>query len=1363
MKRLLVLAAALGLLVAIGMPAGVVIAKVPVSARPVAVTTHVDKAKTKLDKKLRNAVESGSNATMAVWATVLGNPKPVLARLQGGRAATAPNGKVSLVVGRIRAQQLPKLASITGVVSVGLVQLKQTARPLGDPDPDLGTRLPSRTALKSAARAAAASAVPYADAPPIRKSNFEKLKKLALLDAKTHDFAEAWKMGYDGRGTTVSVLDGGTDWGHPDLIGTWKTDPDTGWPMAFDPFDTLVLLVDPVEIEQALTWYVETTAKKATATAGVSKVTFATRTGPSRNFAAPDGFKSHTYTFPASWSKSGTVRVGSHPDDHLLAIYGERPAILVTDPHTAGVYDTVYVDLNDDYDFGDEKPVTKQSPVSYRDTNADGYTDISGGLLYYISDGVDGSVLPGGPSAFGLDVTADPGELLAWTGDYDPVIEGHGTATASNVVGQGVIAGKAPSFGDVHGHRYPGAVIGGAPKAKAAPMGDIYFGFDFSTQFAYFLTNAAGVDVTSNSYGISENDNDGFDAGSQEAAIWNLAFGGKQVSVHATGNGGPGYGTLTPPKPFTGISVGASTQFGGTGWDSIRNASQITDNDVVPWSDRGPESNGGPGVDVVADGAYSAGDKTLNDVLDGNLAWETWGGTSRSTPVTVGAVALIYQAQRHAHGKAIPEGFAEKARAILKSSALDLGYDAYTQGAGSIQAGKAVRLALHKGGVIVTPDEWRPGDYRGDHFAVFPSLLAAGDTAQQRIDLDGPGTYKISDRVLKRVASSEFSFTTKPVTKEDPFNFNAPTYLFDVTKQVKAHPDADLMVVSAIFPHDELDANGDYALDQRWTLLAYDWSDLNHDGKLWKDRNHDGIVNHTELSTSSNIDGNPDLDWSKTEIEKGEYERFTYLRTGSNEVQVMVRDPKQRMHSGVFIGLQHPVTSTSVPITHLRFRVEFYKNVDWSWLSHPSSAHGHFTATMHVPSSTPAGLYQGGLVVSRNGHDTFVPISVTVPGTVSQAADGSISGALTFGGAEVARKQASSTYDNGSIFGANDWTWRAESGDWRFFYFDVPKDTPAGTLFLTDTTWNDTAPFTDLDTLVFGPTQNTFQLCCDDGTVADGAPYVLGTVGASRNTNVGDGVWTFDTATGGAEEVVSAPASGGLHAVVQHVTGFSGDKFNVPFRSSVGTASVSPSSVSVTSAANTGSFDVTFKASVDLPGLAADAFGLSQPSVTTQTAHQDDPNDPTTASVKKNFSLSHAARVTVSTALSTSDLDLYVLFDANHDGTFDPSEIVGVSAGATGDESVTLVSPADGNYQVWVHGFSVSGAPTFPLTIAPVQGNDLHVTGIPSGPIAAGTPVTLHVTYSKTMVSGKDYFGELQLGPSTAPSALSVPIVIHRS
>ena len=87
------------------------------------------------------------------------------------------------------------------------------------------------------------------------------------------------------------------------------------------------------------------------------------------------------------------------------------------------------------------------------------------------------------------------------------------------------------------------------------------------------------------------------------------------------------------------MRVGASTQFGATGWDSIKNYSQVTDNDVIGWSDRGPGATGTNAIDVVADGAYSSGDATLNTILDGHVAWTTWGGTSRSTPVAAGAAA----------------------------------------------------------------------------------------------------------------------------------------------------------------------------------------------------------------------------------------------------------------------------------------------------------------------------------------------------------------------------------------------------------------------------------------------------------------------------------------------------------------------------------------------------------------------------------------------------------------------------------------------------------------------------------------------------------------------------------------------------
>jgi hypothetical protein len=132
-------------------------------------------------------------------------------------------------------------------------------------------------------------------------------------------------------------------------------------------------------------------------------------------------------------------------------------------------------------------------------------------------------------------------------------------------------------------------------------MGDIYFSFDFSTQLGYLLTTTYGVDVTSNSYGSSDLDNDGFDAASQEADFW-----------HA--------GTATTPLFSTGrrrTGLRHGTAPGAARWDPGRRLRRslaarlgldredlaVVDNDVIEWSNRGPGATGRAGTDVVADGS----------------------------------------------------------------------------------------------------------------------------------------------------------------------------------------------------------------------------------------------------------------------------------------------------------------------------------------------------------------------------------------------------------------------------------------------------------------------------------------------------------------------------------------------------------------------------------------------------------------------------------------------------------------------------------------------------------------------------------------------------------------------------------------
>jgi subtilisin family serine protease len=1373
------------------------------TARPgVKITTASDRALKKLHPRLQKRFRAGSAGTTRVFVTMKGSTRAARKLLQRERVATL-RGR-SILVGSVPTPQLAKLAGMTGIRMVGPVRLGLTHRPPGIPESRL-LKKPTRAKQLSALKMMSNGEVPYSEAPPLKGSNFEALKKLNLLDAKTHNFSGAWKAGYTGTGSTVAVLDGGTDFGHPDLIGTWETWkaselPATGsrvgwagWPKAFDPYGTLVWLLAPSMVDVGLTWYTRTTAVTGCATGDICTVSFATRTGPARNplsHPAPSGTVTHNYTYPRAWSKSGTVRMGFHPDDHLLDVYKERPATLVVDSNTAGAYDTVYVDLDNDHDFSDEKPVSKSSPASYRDMNGDGYTDLSGGLMYYLADGV--TRIPGGIDMFAAMVPAS-GAMIAWTGDFDPAIGGHGTQTASNVVGQGVINGKAPQFADVPGGTYPGAVIGGAPHAKLAPYGDIYFSFEFSTSFAWMMTGGTAdlggvkrsVDASSNSYGSSDVDNDGYDSHSMEA---NVAHDGSATTMFgSTGNGAPGFGTVNSPSNYNGISVGASTQFGGTGWDSIKSARQIVDNDAMVWSDRGPGSNGTVGVDLLADGAFSAGDITLNTVMNGNEAWLTWGGTSRSTPVAAGAAALVYQAWRQAHpGQAIPADFHATVRGILKSSAKDLGYESYIQGSGSLDAGRAVKLAAGTSGIQVSPDDWRPGNYRGTEYPAFVHSLKPGESSTKTFQVSGTGKYRVSDRYLRKTDTERMSFTSSPLANESVYNFNAPDYLIDISKVVKKHPQADLMVVRANYPRSEFDGNADYNEDQAWRLLTYNWTDVNHDHNLWRDRDHDGVVDHIQKTTSSNIDHNLDIDFANpgTEIDQGEYVRFMYHRAGSQTLQSFVRDPKDRMDDGLFLGLQHSDRSNAPSQTHFSISIEFYENVNWPWLKTTKVSGGAFMATMTVPQGTPYGMYDGAIVLEEKGWSwshrrhkgddrrrkasVVVPVALTVAAEMEQdATTNELKGSLKFAGGDVARRQSNLMYNNAAIFGANDWTWRAESGDWRFFYFDIPRTPPAGSLVLANTKWDDPAPYTDIDTLLMGRAPTEYQFCCNNGDVF-GAPYSMNVVGKSPNTHAGSGVWVFNTATGGPEDFVAGPAQEGMHAAMQHGVGFHGGKFDVPFETMIGSAVVNPTSVTQSTATGAGEFDVTFKSTLALPGFAAKAFGLSQPSTSTETVQQDDPNDPSSATVKKSITLANAARLTIDVDTPTDDdIDLFLVRDANGDGTFTNPEVIASSTGGTGaDEHIEAVRPVDGNYQVWLLGWQISGDASTNqagLEIFPVQGNDLVVEGVPTGPVAAGEIVTLKVKYDKpSMVAGQSYFGELHLGPSVAPSALQVPIRINR-
>ena len=331
----------------------------------------------------------------------------------------------------------------------------------------------------------------------------------------------------------------------------------SGWPAAFDPFGTLQWLARArPDRRTGSSWYTATTAGDLCGSGRHLQRRLRHQDGPVAEPRPPGGNRRAHVHLPEQLVQ---VRHGAcsaaTPTTTRSSFFGERPAFLVTDPNTAGVYDTIYVDLNDDYDFSDEKPVTKESPRSWRDLDGDGYVDLSGGMAYYISDGT-GPTARRFPAAWRTSVSrsrASRASCVAWTGDFDPGLE-----RPRHVVRQQHRRPGRDQRQPADLLRHPRRQVPSRRRRRRAATRrwcrsvTSTSAFDFSTQFAYLLSNEHGIDVTSNSYGSSDEDNDGLDASSQEADIWHTAFGGRTTPLYSSGNGAPGFGTVTPPSPVVG-------------------------------------------------------------------------------------------------------------------------------------------------------------------------------------------------------------------------------------------------------------------------------------------------------------------------------------------------------------------------------------------------------------------------------------------------------------------------------------------------------------------------------------------------------------------------------------------------------------------------------------------------------------------------------------------------------------------------------------------------------------------------------------------------------------------------------------------
>ncbi len=1288
-------------------------------------------AMSKLDPALRQAAEKGGKNLVELY--VAAKPGTDLSKYMSGVIVQPIILGKQNIYGQATADTLLAIAQEPGVialVSVGNAREKPY-------DPEEQERQPNAAAAQARLETLRANELTFAQA----QAQAGQVGTRGWFDVQDgHKAAAAWEKGFTGEGVVVAVLDDGVDFAHPDLQGTFArvTDansPYYGWPMAFSEL-SMWYFVQDVNLG---THYIANSA----AGSHWSDTQFTVEAhgpfggGTAKVMYQPVGSGiAHEYTIPTT-SQSNFYKLGSHPDQWLATLYGESVAVLVVDEHVAGVYDTVYVDLDNDYDFTDEKPATRNSPEIYRDMDGDGYADISGGLLVWVSNG--NNTPPAADWLWGITCAngsatmqgcPDAGELVQFAGPFNySASNSHGTLCASNIVGQGVIAGGLSTQPFTEG----GVVQGAAREARLMDFGDHYSGVDENE----FLVAAYGFDgvpntgdeaqILSNSYGQYYQMWGSWGYIGRLITTINLTVAPTTLWIFSTGNAGPGYGPQEGDGSPTTLMVGSSTQYGSTDWDSIFSADQIMYGDPNAFYAHGPNRDGSSGVDVLANGGRGSGDDNLNFVFDGWTAWQTWGGTSRSAPFAAGSMALIYQAYRDRYGE-WPTW--DVAKALIKNGAVNSVSSPFFQGAGVVNADRATDLAAGIYGVYATPDEWQVGDWEGEEYLNFAKVAYPGDTFTKTYTIYNPSGYDInaglSDGVMTLITKTQLTFTTSDQSEESPFMFNTPDYLMELDSDL-IPADADVMIVRFVQPYDTFDPVYDFTENPNssWRFLLYNWTDQNGDGMLWEDANNNGTVNHTGTGQFNN-DGFEVIDFANTEIQEGEYIRVDYNMGGTSE-QFIVRDPLERMADGYFVGWQHRINDGTVPTTTFKIGVEFYKRADWSWLSLsqnsvavPAEGEATFVATLAIPSGAEPGVYEGVVFMNDPGnahhaaHETALPVVVNV---ISDLPDG---GSFTLGGEPM----ADTMYQNSYTFGYFGWAgsgWEHGIGDWRHYFFNVDTADMAADNLLIHTSWDGTYP-TDINTWILGPTYD----CASNGAAPCAAyaprlgqpdpsvfgPYTLQPIGSSDVFRY-HSAYPFLTTTGGPDDWLKVPLQrSGLHEIALHTVLYDGEQLAEQFQVDVGTLKFEPTmdpaegtviagSVDAVAFTETGTIDLEFTPTLAVPDLYATLSGGLA------TNHFDHniylPNSgqcnngawcADTQWTAITLDAPDATRLLVYIPMPAGeDVDLFVYRDQNGNGLPDQGidTLAGSSTrGAGSDDFVSLTNPAAGTYLVGILGWSVT-------------------------------------------------------------------------
>ncbi len=945
--------------------------------------------------------------------------------------------------------------------------------------------------------------------------------------------SKVWEeYGVTGRGVVVGVVDSGVDFGISDLGVDAIARDENGIPLTLDS-DLIGLTLTLSQAVKGDDGYVNVSLPV------VYFDGFFLEIGETNTswllYVSPQGSVAY-FEVPISRFYVGDIESGAPFKFGLavetqLLLYGSLGIlqyalpVLVVDSNMDGSYDTVYADLSSmyylfllalnqtgimtvdpdpallDLSFADETPVFYGSEVVARDFTGDGINDFSAGALAgYIYDylglftgneitpmGWNGAFDYAGMILPGFDTRS--GSYVAFVYDFIA----HGTSVANVIAGRGVTTVDL-GYGSFK-------LRGIAPEAKLGAntglinpfVSQLFFsgletsGFPWKWEY----TGNHKVDIISNSWGNSYIGLIGFMSTFDPYSLIEdfIVANTGTVVVHAMGNGGPGYGTATLPGAASMvISVGASTLFD---YRPFFNYLPGAWGEVVSWSDRGPTNAGLAKPDVVNIGSFAwSMTPVLTGLGDGRQAVDLFGGTSEATPMTSGVVALLLQAYRDAFGEDPAPGLV---KAILKSTARDLGYDPYVQGSGHVDAYNAVK-AIMEGGIPVA--------YTVQTYENLYSLMGensrftpTGDRVSSVVDT------QLYTGVMKPGETKAFALTLQTLTGSVDVSLEAVTFRQETESLLKyldldnayfilgdtLIPLSDLIVgvneeestiylnLTGIFrgrifiPMSQEVLQGSDLIE---IVATYPYGIQDPFGR----KGSYGYLFYSgfEVHYGVDVDGNGVYTPNETA-------RINYDIRLANTFHVTIGNPEQKA-SLVMQAIENYLNMSldglpQTPILDFRIianiytlagldlvvplKLELRRTIETSWTSVSIQGTATVTSspttvfvTVNVPEDVKPGLYQGYIKASYNGGSLLIPVSIPVAAVVS----GDTSQLLLEPGVE------DMPYKNYMVEGKADWTWRYESGDWRSIPVVIEDDTIVG--LMVTVKWSD--PDTSIDAMMAG-------------------------------------------------------------------------------------------------------------------------------------------------------------------------------------------------------------------------------------------------------------------------------------------------------